>query len=179
MKEIIVLTLMLFSFFAFAQEKSPDLKKGQGKRYTAIFHDGKGAEYSVYLADFKTDHFYVECQVKVLDGITPFRFWQQYEWKMLKNYNVELISGYVFSAEMRVPQKFSQKDFSPDVGVPLTQAFFLPFTTTEMLNRRTKKDFELFQKDNIKSRPTIINPAKAEALDEKGKEILSYPYSCL
>ncbi len=179
MKEIIVSTLLLFTFLASAQEKSALLKKGEGKRYTAIFHDGKGAEYSIYLVDHKADHFFVECQVKILDGVTPFRFWQQYDWKVISGTSAEFVSGYVFSPEMKMPQKFFAKDLLPEMGVPLTQALFLPFTSNEVLNKRSKKDFDLFLKDNIKSRPTIINPNKSEPLDERGKEILSQSYSCL
>ncbi len=183
MKEILVLLLALNTSLVFAQVKLSLLKKGEGKRYTAIFLDGKGAEYSVYLSDFKPDsngdRYFVECQVKALDGVTPFRFWQQYEWRIKPGYVAELLNAYVFSVEMTKPQKYSLKEMNPDIGIPLTQSMVHPYTPFELLSKRSKKDFELKFKDNIKSRPTIINPSKADALDEKGKEILGYSYSCL
>ena len=183
MKEILVLLLALNTGWVYAQSKLPLLKKGEGKRYTAIFLDGKGAEYSVYLSDFKPetkgDRYFIECQVKALDGVTPFRFWQQYEWRIKPGYVAELLNAYVFSPEMSKPQKYSLKEINSEIGIPLTQSMVHFYTLFELLSKRAKKDFELKFKDSIKSRPTIINPSKAEELDEKGKEILGFSYSCL
>lgn len=179
MKEILVSLFVLLSCSSFAQEKLPFLKRGEGKRYLAIFPDSKGAEYSVYFSEKKGDRYFVECQVKALDGVTSFRFWQQYQWKLGTGYAVELVEAYVFSTEMKKPQKFTTKDLNMELGVPLTQSLVHPYTPFEILSKRPKKTFELNFKDQIKGRPVIINPAKAEELDEKGKEILSLSYSCL
>jgi len=187
MKEIIVLSRFVFLFAfavllacnASAQEHHLTLKKGEGKRYTVIFHDGKAAEYLIYLVDRKTDTVFVECQVKLMDGITQTRFWQQYEWKIVSNDKVQLVGGHVFSPEMQTPQSFFAKDFSEEMGIPLSQSLFLAFTPFELIKKRLKKDFDLFYKDDVTNRPAIINPSKARPLDEKTRELINNNYSCL
>ena len=170
MKGILVLLIGSISFFAGAQERA----EGEGKAYELTLSEGKSAEILVYVATKKKDTVWVECQIKDLDVMTPFRFWQSFEWKILKYGKGELVSGYVFSPEMQRPQKFLAKDLPKGKGISLTADLLFPLMSLEA----KKGDYELRFKEQVKNRPTIINPSKADPLDEKGIETLNFSYSC-